>query len=573
MNLPIRLFKVCIALVFAGSACVASACADDAADAIFHVRTIYTLEPGVEGDTIAVRAGRIVAIGSESDVKKLDGPATRHVRAPEGFMLPGLIDAHGHMAGLGSFGLGLLDLSSATSFDDVVAAVAEKVNTAKKGAWILGGRWDHESWPDHALPTNRRLSEVAPDNPVWLRRVDGHAGIANAAALKIAGVTKDSQAPAGGEIIRDAGGELTGVFIDNAMDAIARHARGSGQSTADLLLKAQEMCLSVGLTGVHDAGISPDEAAVYQRLADDGRLKLRVFAMISAAYAKDWFAKHPTPPEIGPRFRVGGVKLYADGAMGSRGALLLEPYSDRPTAPDGKPYLGLPVSTPEFMAEIAALAGRHGYQACTHAIGDRANREVLDAYAPTLAALAREGRDARFRIEHAQLLSPADLPRFAKLHVIASMQPTHCTSDLRWVDERVGPRRARGAYAWKSLLESGAVLAFGSDFPVESQNPFPGLYAAVTRQTPDGKPPGGWHPEQRLSRDEALRAFTLGAAYASREESLKGSLKPGKLADFVIIDRDYFNCPERDIAVAKVLITVIDGEIVYEARGHPNPTR
>ncbi|MCC6359209.1 MAG: amidohydrolase [Phycisphaerales bacterium] len=544
-----------------------SAFAQQNADAIYHARAIHTLEPGLDGaDSLAVAGDRILAIGRAADLEKLATAQTRRIRV-DGVMLPGLIDAHGHVAGLGSYGLGLLDLSSAKSFDDVIAAVREKAKTARKGEWILGGRWDHESWPDRKLPTHERLSEAAPENPVWLRRVDGHAGLANALAMRIAGITKSTEAPPGGEIIRDASGEPTGVFVDNAMNAIAVRAGAASKSTEDLILKAQEMCLAAGLTGVHDAGVSPAEVEVYQRLEREGRLKLRVYGMLASAYAKDWFAKNPRI--IGPRFTLRATKAYADGAMGSRGAWLLAPYADRPSDADGKPYTGLAVSTPESIREIARDAVARGYQVCTHAIGDRANREVLDAYAAAIRDAAPGGAaekpDHRFRIEHAQLLAPTDIARFAPLGVIASMQPTHCTSDMRWVDARVGPERSRGAYAWNSLLKSGAMLAFGSDFPVESHNPMLGLYAGVTRQTVDGQPAGGWHADERLSREQTLRAHTLGAAYAAFEENDKGTLKPGKLADFVIVDRDFFACPERDIASMKVLMTVIGGEVVYEA--------
>lgn len=557
---------ICLMLVLTTLA--AAAPAQQTADTIFHVRTIHPLESGFDGaDALAVAGERILAIGRAADLETLATPQTRHIRV-DGVMLPGLIDAHGHVAGLGSYGLGLLDLSSAKSFDDVIAAVREKAKTARKGEWILGGRWDHESWPDRTLPTHERLSEAAPENPVWLRRVDGHAGLANALAMKIAGIAKSTEAPPGGEIIRDASGEPTGVFVDNAMNAIAIRAGAASKSTDDLILKAQEMCLAAGLTGVHDAGVSPAEVAVYQRLEREGRLKLRVYGMLASAYARNWFGENK--PIIGPRFTLRATKAYADGAMGSRGAWLLAPYADRPSDADGKPYTGLAVSTPESIRELARDAVARGYQVCTHAIGDRANREVLDAYAAAIREAAPSGgagarADLRFRIEHAQLLAPADIPRFAQLGVIASMQPTHCTSDMRWVDARVGPERSRGAYAWNSLLKSGATLAFGSDFPVESHNPMLGLHAAVTRQTVDGQPAGGWHAEERLSREQTLRAHTLGAAYAAFEENDKGTLKPGKLADFVIVDRDYFTCPDRDIALMKTLMTVIGGDVVYEA--------
>ncbi len=513
-------------------------------------------------EAIAIARDRIVAVGSNAEIRALMQPTTRDHDLGGRTVLPGLIDAHGHIESLGLFGLGRIDLSGAHSFDEVVAAIAEKVKTTPKGEWILGGRWDHESWPDRTLPTHAALSRASPEHPVWLRRVDGHAGLANAAAMRAAGVTRESKSPEGGEVVRGRDGEPTGVFIDNAMALIARHVEGSGIDAAAAILKAQEMCVSAGLTGVHDAGVTPDGVAVYRALAESGRLKLRVYAMVAGSYAIEYFRANK--PLIGDRLTVRSCKVYMDGAMGSRGAWLLEPYEDRPRDADGKPYVGLAVSKPAFVEMVAEDAARGGYQVCVHAIGDRANREVLDAYG--LALSRRPRADHRFRIEHAQLLSADDIPRFAKLGVIASMQPTHCTSDMRWVEARVGARRATGAYAWGSLLRSGARVAAGSDFPVESHNPFAGLYAAVTRQTPEGEPPGGWRGEQRLTREEALRAFTTDAAYAAFEEGQKGSLSPGRLADFVVIDRDVMTCDAAQIPGARVLRTVIGGETVFEAK-------
>jgi hypothetical protein len=476
-------------------------------------------------------------------------------------VLPGLIDAHGHMAGLGSFSLGRIDLSAAKSFDEVVEIVAAKARQTPQGQWILGGRWDHESWSDRELPTHPSLSAATPDHPVWLTRVDGHAGIANEAAMRIAGIGRDTSAPAGGAILLDGKGEPTGVLVDNAEQLIARHIDKSVAGTGDLLLAAQELCLAAGLTGVHDAGVSPAEFDEYQRLEQGGKLKIRVYAMVSAAHAPEFFktrGRYATD-----RLTARACKLYMDGAMGSRGAWLLAPYADRAVDEQGEPYVGLALSDPGEIRAMALDGLRQGYQVCTHAIGDRGNREVLDAYESALGELP--SKDHRFRIEHAQLLSPQDIPRFAELGVIASMQPTHCTSDMRWVDDRVGPERAQGAYAWASLLRGGATIAGGSDFPVESHNPFLGIYAAITRQNAESAPAGGWHADQRMTREEALRAFTLDAARAAFEENEKGSLTAGKLADFVVIDRDVMTCGVRQILQVRVLKTVIGGEVAYGA--------
>jgi predicted amidohydrolase YtcJ len=526
-------------------------------------------------EALAERSGMVIATGSLLDIKRAVGVDAQVVDLGGRTVLPGLIDAHGHIASLGAFGLGVIDLSSATSFDDVVRAAAAAAAKKASGEWVLGGRWDHESWGARQLPTNGVLSEATPNSPVWLRRVDGHAGIANRRAMELAGITADTPSPEGGEIIRDEQGQPTGVLVDNAMALVESKIPAGARGTArDLVLRAQELCLAAGLTGVHDAGVSPADVAVYRQLESEGLLKLRINAMISAFHAMRHFEQNP--PLIPDRSRaaqarltVRSTKLYMDGAMGSRGAWLLAPYADRLTGPDGEPYTGLAVNKPEFVEAVARHALRRGYQVCTHAIGDRANREVLDAYERAIidwsAEHGGERPEHRFRIEHAQLLSPQDIPRFAAVGVIASMQPTHATSDMRWVEDRVGPERARGAYAWASLLRNGAVVAAGSDFPVESHNPFLGFYAAVTRQNLQAQPAGGWMPQERMTRDDILRAMTVDAAMASFEEELRGTLEPGKVADFIVIDRDVMTCPAPEIPGTRVLMTVIGGEVVYRA--------
>ena len=565
-----------IGMVWAACAAGLGCARVQAQTVVYRKGFITTMDPTMpRASAIMVKDGRIVAIGGESIAQGAIVEGATVIDLGGKAVLPGLIDAHGHMAGLGSFGMGVLELSGAKTFDDVVAAAARAAKEKPAGAWVLGGRWDHESWQSaemvvgpKRLPTHGALSGEVPDHPVWLRRVDGHAGIANAAAMRLAGIDAKTASPAGGEILKDDDGEPTGVLVDNAMSLIEAkipaEARGKPE---DLLLKAQELCLSVGLTGVHDAGVAPAEVALYKRLAAEGKLKIRSYLMVSGPYAMKWFDEHA--PESGDRVSVRAAKLYMDGAMGSRGAWLIEPYADRPEDQYGQPYTGLSVSDPGLIEAVAKHAIEKGYQVCTHAIGDRANREVLDAYARAWKA---KGGDAgaeprhRFRIEHAQLLAPSDLHRFGQLGVIASMQPTHCTSDMRWVEARVGPQRAKGAYAWKGLLGAGATLAFGSDFPVESHNPFLGIYAAVTRQDGEGKPAGGWMPQEKLTREETVRAFTLGAAAAEFGEEQKGSLAVGKLADFIVVDRDIFSCPAADIREAKVVRTVIGGETVWERK-------
>jgi len=543
-------------------ALTATAVGQESTTVIFENGNIHTMAADrPRAAALAVRGGRLLAIGSAAEVRRLGGEDAEVVDLHGATVLPGLIDAHGHVAGLGSYGLGRLDLSGARSFADVVAAVGQRAKEVQPGEWIVGGRWDHERWPERTLPTHGQLSAVSPDNPVWLTRVDGHAGLANAAAMRAAGVTRATEAPAGGAILRNEAGEPTGIFVDNAEELITRHVAGGHADAAALILKAQEMCLAVGLTGVHDAGVSPAEIAAYQQLERDGRLKLRVYAMVNGDQAADYFRRAGLT--FGQRLTVRAAKFYADGALGSRGAWLLEPYSDRPTDDAGKPYVGLAVNEPAELRQAALDALAQGYQLCVHAIGDRGNCEVLDAVAEALKT--HPSPDHRFRIEHAQVLALSDVPRFAELGVLPSMQPTHCTSDMAWVDDRIGAERSRGAYAWASLRRTGVPIPGGSDFPVESPNPFFGLYAACTCEDQRGQPAGGWHPAERMTRTEALRSFTLDAAYAAFEEKDRGSLEVGKLADFVVVDRDVLTCEVGEIPGTRVLRTVIGGETVFSA--------
>jgi predicted amidohydrolase YtcJ len=533
---------------------------------IYRNGNVHTMDPArPRVSEFAVDGSLIVAVGDAEVAERTANRSPRVVDLRGMTVIPGLIDAHGHMQGLGGFGLGLLDFSLANNFDAIVIDVHEAAGKKPAGAWVLGGRWDHESWPGKELPTHHRLSEATPDNPVWLRRVDGHAGLANASAMRMAGITRNTPNPPGGEILRDADGEPTGVLVDNAMWLVGAIIEDDSLTPEARILKAQEMCLAAGLTGVHDMGISSDDIEVYQRLERDGRLKIRVFAMIHGAEAIEWFTANE--PIVGDRFTMRGTKVYMDGAMGSRGAWLKAPYADRPTDDRGRPYTGLALTTTSTVREIAEHAWPLGYQMTVHAIGDRGNAEVLDAFRSASGAIPADARKnfRGFRIEHVQMLDLADVPLMASLGVIASMQPTHCTSDMRWVEDRIGFDRADGSYAWATLLRAGVPLALGSDFPVESENPFFGLHAAITRQNRDHEPEGGWRPDERVTREEALRGFTLGAAYSEYTESKKGSIEPGKLADFIVLDRDVMTVDAERIAGTRVYATVIDGEVVYEA--------
>lgn len=541
-------------------------------DFVFVNARVYTVDDRfTAAEAFAVEDGMFAAVGTEKDIRALAGDSTSVIDLGGRTVLPGLIDAHGHMAGLGQLQLGVIDLAGTTSYDEVIQRVVQRAEQAEPGEWIIGRGWDHESWPEKELPSHERLSEAVPENPVWLSRVDGHAGLANARAMEIAEVSAGSSVPSGGEMLLSDNAEPTGVFVDNAEAMIGRVIPAGGASGEDLILAAQRLCLEAGLTGVHDAGVGRDMIEVYRRLERERKLHVRVYGMIPGDQAMRWFEEHE--PYTGDFFSLCATKLYMDGAMGSRGAWLLEPYEDRPTDAMGEPYTGLAVSEPEFVQAVAQHGLTKGYQVCTHAIGDRANREVLDAYEQAQQDALKQSPMggtpliqllfARFRIEHAQLIAPEDMGRFAQLGVIASMQPTHCTSDMRWIEDRVGPVRADGAYAWQTLLASGARIAAGSDFPVESHNPFLGLYAAVSRQNLDEEPSGGWHRSERMTREQALCAFTIDAAHAGFDENRIGSIETGKLADFIVIDRDYMTCSMREIADIRVVATYVEGAPVY----------
>ncbi len=534
-----------VALGILALACTAQDPAPAEADAVYINGTIYTTDGSIIVSALAVKGDHLMLVGSDTEVRAVTGVSTKVTDLKGQCVTAGLIDAHGHMSGLGSYAMGRLDLKDARSFDDVLKAVKSAVTKAKPGEWILGGRWDQASWGLKELPTHEKLSEITPDNPVWLDRVDGHAGLANAGAMTAAGVRRDTSNPRGGEILRDANGDATGMFIDNATGLVESKIPGGRRTAKDLILAAQERCLAVGLTGVHDAGIGEGEIAAYRELAREGKLKIRIYAMRAGM--------GDGKPEIGDRFTMRAIKLMIDGAMGSRGAWLLEDYADRAG------HRGLPVTTSERIRDVATWALANGWQVCTHAIGDRGIREVLDAYEASLKANAVE--DHRFRVEHAQCAELSDIPRFAKLGVLPSMQQTHCTSDMRWAEARVGPERVKGAYAWRTFTKAGSRIAGGSDFPVESENPLWGIYAGVTRQDHDGKPEGGWRPEERQTRGEALRSFTIDAAYAAFEDQQKGGLAKGKLADFVVWSTDIVKCPPRDLLTAKPVQVVIGGKI------------
>ena len=560
------------------------------AQTALHSITGYTpTASGIEEFSVLVfdDDGRVLAVGGEATLDAY--PHAQRVDGGNLYALPGLIDAHAHLASLGMASVSL-DLVGTRSLGDALARIEGYAGRHPNRGWLLGQGWNQELWPDKRFPAASDLDAVVQDRPVLLDRIDGHAVWVNTAALRIAGIDDETPDPPGGHIVRDRRGVATGVLIDSAMGLVTRHVPApSEKDLRNAYATASQRILAEGLTGVHDAGVGLTEARVLMSMAEAGDLPIRVYAMISGADENLDAVGEPLIGYGGDRLDIRSVKLYSDGALGSRGAALLEPYSDLPVAsggPKSPRNRGLLLRTAaDLRADIVKTNGL-GFQVAIHAIGDRGNRIALDAFdkaqrelsemdgspgghaepetiqaygSQTPGARPEAPGDFRNRIEHAQILSLDDIPRLAPLGLIASIQPTHATSDMNMAEKRIGPERIKGGYAWRRLLNAGATLAAGSDFPVERSNPFHGLYAAVTRQDRHGNPSGGWYPDQALTRAEALRAFTIDAAYAAHQEKRVGSLEPGKWADFIVVDRDYFKVPADEIDDIKVLETWVAG--------------
>ncbi len=508
-------------------------------------------------EALLIDQGKVVATGSDAELATRAGGA-KVIDGHGHTLLPGLIDAHGHVLELG-YARNSVDLTGTRSLEQALAKVKAYADAHPDAAWIRGGGWNQEIWKLGRFPTAGELDAVVSHRPVWLSRVDGHAAWANTAAIKLAGVSKATRDPSGGRIERDPNGDPAGVFVDGATDLIdAKVPHPTAQERAAALDTALAEMARVGLTGVGDAGIDLEDYQLYRQYADVHKLTARIYAMIrGTGDAFDAISKDGPLIGYGNDFlTVRTVKLFADGALGSRGAAMLAPYSDDPH------NRGLLFMPPEVMTVKVGKAFDKSYQVAIHAIGDRANREVLDSY----AAAYRSHPDAialRNRVEHVQIVSLGDIPRFVSLHLIASMQPTHATSDMNMAEDRTGRERLKGAYAWRRFLDQGTVIAAGSDFPVESPNPFYGLYSAVTRQDHQGQPPGGWHADQAMTLAEALRAFTLDAAYAEHAEQTLGTLEPGKWADFILVDHDIFKDPPSRLWDTRVLQTWVAGRQVY----------
>ncbi len=511
---------------------------------------------------VAIKDGIIAAVADDATVEGLASPSTRRIDLAGAFVLPGLIDAHGHVRGLGER-LATVDVRGARRIEEVVEAVRRAALTTAPGRWITGGGWDQNLWPGGVFPDHRPLDAAAPGVPVYLRRVDSHAAWASRAALDAAGIDRATPDPAGGRIERDAAGDPTGILIDNAMPLVerARPARTRDEIRA-YIAQALERCAAVGLTAVHDAGVSIEEAAVYRRMADDGALPIRVYLMWDGTGPGSIDAMVEQAPYSGRGGRLThrAVKLMVDGAMGSRGALFFEDYADAPGV------RGLFVTEPEELERRVIQAIRAGYQVATHAIGDRGFHEVVRAYERAIPALRADGTssDLRFRIEHVQCARPEDLARAHRLGVIASMQPSHATSDMGWAEARVGPQRVRRLYEWRGVAFAGLRIAGGSDFPIDPESPLAGIHAAVTRQDREGRPEGGWHSDICLTLKEALLAYTRNAAYAAFDELRTGELRRGYQADLTVLDEDLRRIPRERIHAVPVRGTIVGGKIVYD---------
>lgn len=540
---------------------------------LIHGGPIYTVDSvNTIVEAVATLDNKILFAGSMVDAEKFHGPDTQVINLEGKTMTPGLIEGHGHFMGLGYNELNL-DLINTKSYQEIIDAVAEAVKKAKPGEWITGRGWHQSKWeqmPEETFKgfqTHNRLSEVSPNNPVYLRHASGHAGFANAKAMELAGLQVmgkdgiDAFEIDGGEVILDDLGLPTGIFNERAMTLITKHIP---ENTPEKDIKAFELAVAAchrnGITGFHDAGIGRETIALYNNMKASDKMSLRMYAMLTGwdkELLNEWYEKGPS---IDPNhlFTIRSVKLNCDGALGSRGAWLLEPYSDR------EDHYGHETLPMDFVKETALKGLQYGFQVCSHAIGDRANREILDRYEVAFEFKPELVNNHRFRIEHAQHLHPDDIPRFAKLGVIPAMQAVHLSSDRPWAIDRLGEKRIKeGAYMWQELLKSGVPIVNGTDVPVEPLNPIASLYASVTRKTLDGTPEGGYEPNQKMSRDQALRSYTLDAAYGAFEEDIKGSIVRGKLADFTIFDQDIMMVPEEKFLNTKVAMTIFDGKIVY----------
>ena len=545
------------------------------ADLVLLGGRVVTVDPDhPEAEAVAVRNGRIAAVGTTAEIEATAGPDTEVIQLEGRLAIPGFIEGHGHFMGVGNAQM-ILKLGEADNWNRIVDLVAEAVAEAPEGGWIDGRGWHQEKWDQipggavEGLPHHLGLSEISPRNPVLLRHASGHAAFANALAMELAGIDRSTPDPPGGTIVRDAEGNATGALRETAQRLVARARdramaeRSDEERRAELELQlelAAEESLRKGVTSFQDAGSSFEMISFFKEMAEAGRLPIRLYVMVRGQSNEEMDTRLPDvlmTNHADGFLTVRSIKRQVDGALGAHGAWLLEPYDDMPSS------AGLVIEEVADIEETARIAIRHGFQVNTHAIGDRGNREILDAYERAFGEAGVNGPDLRFRIEHAQHIHPDDIPRFGELGVIAAMQAVHATSDGPWVLEKLGDERARtGAYVWRSLLDSGAVVTNGTDAPVEDVNPLPSYFATVTRELPDGT---RFYPEEALTREEALYSYTMAAAWSAFEEDVKGSLTPGKYADIVVLTKDILTVPDEEIPEAEVAMTIVGGKVVWNA--------
>ena len=546
-------------------------CETEKADMIIHNGTIYTMNdlmPTTE--SVAIRNGKIIALGKYRDLDDLITPRTKIINLNGAMMTPGLIEGHGHFYGLGLAKM-QLDLSAAESYAELVSMVSDAIDSSNPGEWILGRGWHQSKWSDNAdsfikgFQTHDSLSKISPNNPVWLKHASGHAGFANQKAMDIAGVSSETEFGFGGEIIKDLSGNPTGVFNERAQGLISKHVDTNLGKDSDLraIELAVKTCLEHGITSFHDAGTGSKTITTLRSAIDKNLLKVRVYAMLTSrdtSLLNQWYKNGPEIGTGNDFLTIRSIKLNADGALGSRGAWLIDEYTDRPG------HFGMATQSMDYVYKVAKNGIQNGFQVNSHAIGDRANREILDQYEKVFNEFPKLSKDHRWRIEHAQHIDPKDIPRFGSLKVIASIQGIHMSSDRPWAINRLGQKRIiEGAYVWRDLINHGAILINGSDVPVEPIDPIASFYASTTRKTLKGLPNSGYEPEQKMTRIEAMKSYTINAAYGAFEEKLKGSIEIGKYADFAVFSQNLITVPDDKILETKILYTIVNGKIEYQA--------
>jgi len=530
---------------------------------------VYTVnEAQPRAEAVAMSNGRIVDVGTNDEILRWKGTTTKVIDLKGKTVIPGFIEGHAHFMGLGRAKMNV-DLLNVRSYEELINRVKEAAATASPGTWITGRGWHQDKWDSitggdvEGFPTHELLTRITPDNPVYLGHASGHAAFVNAKAMEVAGVDANTKDIDGGEIIHDESGRPTGIFVENAMGLIHKFIPEESEETNEQAFAlAMEECLKHGITGFCDAGQGTEILDFYKEKLRKKAFKLRMYVMLSGSddeLLKKYFEKGPELDLGGGFLTIRSVKMFADGALGSRGAWLIEPYTDMPDS------YGQAVSDSAWLRNISERALIHGFQVCTHAIGDRANREMLNIYESVFNIHPGEAEDSRFRIEHAQHLDLQDIGRFAELGVIPAMQAIHMSSDRPWAIDRLGPKRIRdGAYVWQKLLKSGVRIVNGTDAPVEPVDPLACFYAAVSRRTLAGDPPGGFEPDQKMTRAQALKSYTIDAAYGLFQEKWKGSIEPGKVADFTILDHDIMTIPEDDILKTHVVMTIVDGKVMWQ---------